>query len=235
MHSQWGLPPSLDDTALPTTWRKEEEEEEIETHHLYHAIHLGNPNKGGRKSVLSCHPRRQRDKRTASPNHTHAKQQGGRKEGNQIKEEKTNLYLCLAAMQRMWSSNVKVADRRGCREEEAEEEEEVVAPAADEEAPWGLCTVTCRQRESSLSVTTWNEFHKDRCNYNVVKFLDFVVIFFRCNYNVVITTKWLFCCEILNLIYFKKLESGKALVLSLFYQTTINLHYKPFPLSNFLK
>ncbi len=60
-------------------------------------------------------------------------------------------------MQRMWSSNVKVADRRGCREEEAEEEEEVVAPAAEEEAPWGLCTVTCRQRESSLSVTTWRK------------------------------------------------------------------------------
>ncbi len=43
-------------------------------------------------------------------------------------------------MQRIWSSKVKVAERRGGREEEDDED--------------GLCTVTWRQRESSLSVRT---------------------------------------------------------------------------------
>ena len=114
------------------------------------------PQQGGEEECIELSPEETaRQAHRKSQSHTH--QTTRRKEGNQIKEEKTNLYLCLAAMQRMWSSNVKVADRRGCREEEAEEEEEVVAPAAEEEAPWGLCTVTCRQRESSLSVTTWRK------------------------------------------------------------------------------
>ena len=59
--------------------------------------------------------------------------------------------LCLAAMHLIWSSKVKVAERRGmfreagtCAGEDPKDDEELR----------GLWTVTCRQRESSLSVTT---------------------------------------------------------------------------------
>ena len=60
----------------------------------------------------------------------------------------------MAAMHRMWSSKVKVADRMGWRRLEDEEALEADDAGVALEAPWGQCTVTCRHRESSLSVTT---------------------------------------------------------------------------------
>ena len=55
---------------------------------------------------------------------------------------------CLAAMQRMWSSNVKVADNRGTVREAG------TCKEATPDDDLGLCTVTWRHLESSLSVTT---------------------------------------------------------------------------------
>ena len=59
--------------------------------------------------------------------------------------------LCLAAMHLIWSSKVKVAERRGMFREAGTCAGE--DPKAELELR-GLWTVTCRQRESSLSVTT---------------------------------------------------------------------------------
>ena len=74
-------------------------------------------------------------------------------------------HLCFAAMHRIWSSKVKMADRNGCvpllpapppppvtPNREGVDEEDEYAGVIDDLA--GLCTVTWRHLESSLSVTT---------------------------------------------------------------------------------
>lgn len=55
-------------------------------------------------------------------------------------QEHHDIYLCLAAIQRMWSSKINFADSRGMRLVELEDK--------------GRYMVTCKHRESSLSPVT---------------------------------------------------------------------------------